>query len=73
MAAKQPEGVSQGNAGRKGTSSAAVATPPGGFAATLPSRGRVKAQFTVFGLPGRSSENAGMSTSNSSPRLLRMV
>ena len=40
MAAKQPEGVGQGSAGRKRTSSADFATPPVRFASTLPSRGR---------------------------------
>jgi DNA polymerase len=40
MAAKQPEGAGTGSAGRKEPPSAAETTPPGGFAATLPSRGR---------------------------------
>ncbi|MER9302775.1 xanthine dehydrogenase accessory protein XdhC [Mesorhizobium sp. M0496] len=39
MAAKRPEGVGRGSA-RPKTSSTAAATPPDGFAATLPSRGR---------------------------------
>ena len=38
--AKATEGVDQGSAGRKGTSSAAEATPPAGYVANLPSRGR---------------------------------
>ncbi|WP_027039877.1 xanthine dehydrogenase accessory protein XdhC [Mesorhizobium ciceri] len=40
MSAKPTEGVGKGSARPKGTSSTAEATPPGGFAATLPSRGR---------------------------------
>ncbi|MER9137455.1 xanthine dehydrogenase accessory protein XdhC [Mesorhizobium sp. M0830] len=40
MAAKRPEGVGRGSARPKTMSSTAAATPPDGFAATLPSRGR---------------------------------
>ncbi|WP_301011808.1 XdhC family protein, partial [Mesorhizobium sp.] len=40
MAAERPEGVGRGSARPKKMSSTAAATPPGGFAATLPSRGR---------------------------------
>ena len=40
MAAKQPEGVGTGSAGRRETSNAAEATASGGFAATVPSMGR---------------------------------
>jgi xanthine dehydrogenase accessory factor len=40
QAAKRPEGVGRGRARPKKMSSTAAATPPGGFAATLPSRGR---------------------------------
>ncbi|RWD88141.1 xanthine dehydrogenase accessory protein XdhC [Mesorhizobium sp.] len=40
MAAKRPEGVGRGSARPKKMPSTAAATPPGGFAATLPSRGR---------------------------------
>jgi hypothetical protein len=40
MSAKRTEGVGGDNPRRKGTSSTAGLTPPGGFAATLPSRGR---------------------------------
>jgi DNA polymerase len=41
MAAKQPEGVGQGSPGRKETSSSTAVTSPGGFAATLPTRGEI--------------------------------
>lgn len=40
MAARRPEGVGRGSARPKTMSSTAATTPPGGFAATLPSRGR---------------------------------
>ena len=40
MAAKQPEGVSAEVLGASSPPSLADATPPGRFAATLPSRGR---------------------------------
>ena len=56
-----------------------VRVRPGGVCVNCsspPTRGRLAAsasQFTVRFLPGRSSENAGISTSNSSPRSLRIV
>jgi xanthine dehydrogenase accessory factor len=40
MAAKRSEGVGRGSTRPKTMSSTAAVTPPGGFAATLPSRGR---------------------------------
>ncbi|MER8482761.1 xanthine dehydrogenase accessory protein XdhC [Mesorhizobium sp. M1322] len=40
MAAERPEGVGRGSTRPKKMSSTAAATPPDGFAATLPSRGR---------------------------------
>jgi xanthine dehydrogenase accessory factor len=40
MAAKRPEGGGRGSSRPKTMSGTAAATPPGGFAATLPSRGR---------------------------------
>ncbi|SIT56686.1 UvrABC system protein B [Mesorhizobium prunaredense] len=64
MSPKATEGIGKGSAQHKGTPSAAAPTPPGGSAATLPSRGREGAKAKKIpersSSPGRTARGTSM-------------